>query len=667
MRRAVLLSFVAMAACPGGAGSPGGFPDGSNGGPDAGFDAGPQENPDAGFDAGTEAGPEGGTALDAGIPLGATLFDGGALFRVWAPNATAASVTGDFGEAALSPLGDGTFAGAVPGASAGQSWQFTLQTPAGTLTRTDPRAALVGADPGRQEPPGVLYDPSGYSWQAASDVPPTARHAVIYELHVGTFVDASGKGQGTFQSAASKLSDLAQLGINMVELLPVTEFPGAYSWGYNPIYPFAPCRAYGTPADLQAFVDQAHALGIGVILDVVFNHFSLDSRSTPSLSMWCFDGACNGGGIYFDPEPQTPWGPRPAFGVAQVHDLILDALASWVDGYHVDGFRFDSVIAIRNQSLTGSGPEIPEGARLLRDVNLALHGRDAGILTIAEDLQGWSAITAPVDPANLDSYTAGYGFDAQWDDGFFYEMRTLLTAGSDAARDVTKLVGPLTAGPPMQRVVYTEDHDKVAPQNGAGDQRIPALIGMSDNGYWAERRSGLGLAVVLTAPAVPMLFMGQELLETLPFPFSPGPAIDWTNEHTYAGFRTLTHDLIALRKNLAGTTRGLTGDNVAVLQAANTHGGRTSPAIVYHRWVHGGPGDDVVVAANFSNVQLALPVGLPAAGAWHVRFNSDDQTYSPAFGGTPSTDVQASGPARDGQGQSGTVNLGPYSVVILSQ
>ncbi|HUB08204.1 MAG TPA: alpha-amylase family glycosyl hydrolase [Myxococcales bacterium] len=654
MRRAVCLSSLLVVACSAPQGGPAG---------DAGASA-----PDASLlDAGQPPDDAGLSPLDAGIPLGAVLVDGGATFRVWAPHATAASVAGDFGDAGLAPLGDGTFAGFVAGAQAGQSWRFVLASGGQTLTRTDPRAALVGPDPGQQEPPAVLHDASSYAWQSTTYVAPTARHAVIYELHVGTFVDPSGLGQGTFQSAATKLPDLAQLGIDFVELMPVSEFPGAYSWGYDPNYPFAPCRAYGTPEDLQAFIDQAHALGIGVILDVVYNHFGLDSTRTPSLSMWCFDGPCAGGGIYFSPEPATPFGPRPAFGVAEVHDLILDSVSSWLDGYHVDGFRFDSVIAMRNTSLDGTGQEIPEGSELLRDINLSVHARDAGVLTIAEDLQGWSEITAPVDPANLGGYDTGYGFDTQWDDGFFYEVKPLLTATSDASRDVTGLVPELTAGPPMQRVVYTEDHDKVAPQNGAGNQRIPALIGLSDGAYWAERRSGLGLAIVLTTPAVPMLFMGQEFLETLPFPFSPGQAIDWTNETTYAGFRTMVHDLIALRENQAGETRGLTGDNTAVLQAANSHGGKVSPAIAYHRWVHGGPGDDTVVAANFSNVQLALPVGLPAAGAWHVRFNGDDKTYSTAFGGTPSTDVQASGAALDGEAQSGTVNLGPYSVVILSQ
>jgi 1,4-alpha-glucan branching enzyme len=471
------------------------------------------------------------------------------------------------------------------------------------------------------------------------------------------------QGAGTYASAATKLADLAQLGINMVEILPVNEFPGSYSWGYNPTYPFAPCRAYGSPDDFKSFVEQAHQLGIGVILDVVFNHFSLDSRTAPSLSMWCFDGECDGGGVYFSPEPQTPWGPRPAFGTPEVHDLIIDAVKSWVSDYHVDGFRWDSVIAIRNQSLDGSGTEIVEGARLLRDANVALHQLAPKVITIAEDLQGWSAITTPVDPSTIDQYGSGYGFDSQWDDNFFYTLTPLITAATDAERDVTTLVGPLTSGPPMQRVVYTEDHDKVAPQNGPQYQRIPELVGMSDRAYWALRRSGLGLAIVLTAPATPMLFMGQEFLETLPFPFSPAAAMDWNNEQTYSGFRTMVHDLIALRKNSNHHTAGLTGGNIQVIQAVNS----PSPAIAYHRWANGGPGDDVVVAANFSDAQLALSIGLPEPGIWHVRFNSDDTIYSSSFSGTPSDDVPANGPAQDGQPQSGTVNLGPYSVVILGQ
>src|SRR6185437_2647066 len=119
----------------------------------------------------------------------------------------------------------------------------------------------------------------------------------------------------------------------------------------------------------------------------------------------------------------------------------------------------------------------------------------------------------------LDTYSSGFGFDAQWDDGFYYTLVPMLTSSDAGQRDVTKLATLLTGLAPMQNVVYTEDHDKVAPQNGADHQRIPVLIGLGNNEYWAMRRSGLGIAIVMTSPAVPMLFMGQEFLETLPFPF----------------------------------------------------------------------------------------------------------------------------------------------------
>ncbi len=464
-----------------------------------------------------------------------------------------------------------------------------------------------------------MYDQNQYAWKSPPFVAPSARNAVVYELHVATFVDPAGTGAGTFTSAATKLSDLAQLGINMVELMPVTAFPGGYSWGYDPVYAFSPEAAYGTPDDLKSFVDQAHQLGIGVILDVVFNHFAVDSRKTPSLSMWCFDGPCTGGGIYFSPEPVTAWGPRPAFGTGQVHDLIVDAVDSWLTNYRIDGFRWDSVIAIRNTSLDGTGTQILEGARLLRDANTSIHQHRTSALSVAEDLQSDSYITEPVDSTMLNTYDSGYGFDTQWDDGFYNAVEPVLIAGADTARDVTKLVSPLTNGTPMQRVVYTEDHDKVAPQNGAGNQRIPALIGADQNEYYAKKRSSLGIALVLTAPATPMLFMGQEFLETLPFPFSAGQALNWTNEQTYAGFRTLVHDLIALRKNTASQTMGLTGDHIEILHATNSFNIMTAPNIAYHRWAQGGAGDDVVVVANFSNSVLALPVGFPHAGTWHVR------------------------------------------------
>ena len=481
-------------------------------------DAGSLAPRDAGVNASAAPAPE-----DAALPLGALAVNGGWSFRVWAPNASQVTVEGDFGSQPLAPVGGGIFAGVVAGAMAGQHYGYLVVNGGESLARTDPRAPLIGADPGGHEPPGILYQSSSFEWEAGAFTPPPLDHAVIYELHLGTFVDPNGNGTGTYASAATKLADLAQLGVNMVELMPVTEFPGSYSWGYNPIYPFAPCRAYGSPDDFKSFVDQAHQLGIGVILDVVFNHFGLDSQQTPSLSMWCFDGPCDGGGIYFAPEPATPWGPRPAFGTGEVHDLILDSVAAWMSSYRADGFRWDSVIAIRNQSLDGTGAQIVEGARLLRDANVAIHGLTPGAITIAEDLQGWSTITAPVNPSTIEQYDSGYGFDSQWDDNFFYTLTPLLTAASDADRDVTQLVGPLTAGPPMQRVVYTEDHDKVAPQNGPDNQRIPELIGMTDNGYWAERRAGLGLAVVLTSSGDADALHGSGVSRDAPFPVHARP------------------------------------------------------------------------------------------------------------------------------------------------
>jgi 1,4-alpha-glucan branching enzyme len=347
--------------------------------PDAGWTGVEGEDasvPSPSADGGTTAPHDAGAVTDAPLPqgdaglpppLGPSPVDGGWAFRVWAPHASQVTVEGDFGSQLLAPVGDGTFAGVVAGATAGQQYEYLLVSGGEPLKRTDPRAPLVGADPGQREPPGVLYDPATFAWQKGEGgafTPPSLDQAIIYELHIATFVDPTGTGAGTYASAATKLADLAELGVNMVEVLPVSEFPGSYSWGYNPNYPFAPSRAYGSPADFQTFVAQAHGLGIGVILDVVFNHFSLDSQQTPSLSMWCFDGPCDGGGVYFSPEPATPWGPRPAFGTPEVHQLILDSLASWLTNYRADGFRWDSVIAIRNQSLDGTGAEIVEGGAL---------------------------------------------------------------------------------------------------------------------------------------------------------------------------------------------------------------------------------------------------------------------------------------------------------------
>jgi 1,4-alpha-glucan branching enzyme len=192
---------------------------------------------------------------------------------------------------------------------------------------------------------------------------------------------------------------------------------------------------------------------------------------------------------------------------------------------------------------------------------------------------------------------------------------------------------------------------------------VPAEIDPAEpHSWWSKKRSTLGAALVFTAPAIPMLFQGQEILAQQPF-VQPAPRVDWSGESTYAGILQLYRDLIHLRRNWFDTTRGLRGQGINVYHVNNA-----ARAVAYHRWDAGGAGDDVVVLLNFANQGYeSYTIGFPRGGRWRVRFNSDWSGYDPTFGTSPSDDTDAVPTPRDGLGFSGTVGIGPYTAIILSQ
>jgi 1,4-alpha-glucan branching enzyme len=641
----------------GGGGPGGGMPGGGGDGggvPGGGGDGGgvPGVSGDGG---GSSSGGGSDGATGATTPgLGATPHPGGVTFRVWAPDAARVFVSGDFNawSASANELApektSGYFGGDVAGASVGQSYAYVLVASDGTSAQhADPRARqLVNGQ-------GVIVDPSAFTWTDQHFTPPPPGAQVIYELHLGTFNRAAAPTIGTFKDAAVKLDYLQQLGINMIEVMPPVQCATESTWGYNPSWPFAIHDAYGTPDDARNFVAAAHARGLGVIFDVVYNHLS---SKTP---LWCWDGACLGsgnGGVYFyldAAKRATPWGPRPDFSRAEVRDYIHDNVMMWLDEYHGDGLRFDSVVSIRETTWNPGAIPLPEGWSLLRALNDAVHALPRAQLTVAEDLQGWDPITAA-------TAAMGGGFDTQWDAAFFNPIDAALVATTDAARDMTQVAAAVAHrynGVATQRVVYTEDHDQVA----NGRARIPDMIAPGNPGGLAARqRSTLGAGIVFTAPGIPMIFMGQEFLES--GSFDGNTPLDWSKTITYSGIAKLYRKLIQLRRNSDGNTGGLTGNNINVYHVNNN-----AKVIAYQRWGAAG-GDDVIILANFSATSFpSYIIGLPRPGTWHVRFSSDDKSYSPDFGGTPTPDVATVATPRDGFAQQATLALGPYELVILSQ
>jgi 1,4-alpha-glucan branching enzyme len=613
-------------------------------------------------------------------PLGATLHsDGTSTFRVWAPFVDSVGVRINGG--VVTPMAketghpdpaDTTWIGTVTGSKAGDQYRYVISVGGVSREFNDPRAQqLTGFDlangfglPGNDDKPqSVIVDPN-FTMPLFTE--PTFNAMVIYELHVGTF-------NNTFKGAVDKLDYLQTLGINAVELLPIVEnvlstsrSPADHDWGYDPAHLFAIKAKYGTPQEFKEFVKQCHQRHIAVIIDVVYNHLAQQNLlerfggfSLPQIP----------DGIYFygGDRAATGFGPRPDYGRGQVQQYLNDNALLLLHDYGVDGLRFDDTIAIRSFQGNLHTP-LPDGENLLRTINTSYRKdpKQAGKISIAEDLQGSGNVTLQSGPVGLD-------FNSQWDDGMVNTLRDVVTKVNDSDRDMGAVKGVLEnklGDDVFARVIYTEDHDQVGhppEENPSNHQiRLPAMIDVIDHeSVFAKKRSTLAAAIVMTAPGIPMIFQGQEMLETRAFNFFTAVNTDFTraDDPKFKGIVQMYRDLIALRRNSAGTTVGLTGQHLNVFHVDN--GNKT---LAYHRWENGGTGDDVVVVANFANsAQNNLNIGFPRGGMWHIRFNSGATVYDAGFTNGDSFDTMANSGGKDGMNFNANVSVGAYSLVIFSQ
>lgn len=600
---------------------------------------------------------DGGPIASVHTGMGAIVFEGGVAFRVWAPHAVAVHVAGDFdGWSArahpLAPEDGGYWSADVPGAVAGQAYRFVIDGPAGAVRRKDPYARDVDHSNGN----AIITDPA-FDWSGDERfrMPPW-HDLVVYEMHVGTFNDAPGGRPGDLSTAIARLPHLVELGVNCVQIMPIKEFPGAFSWGYNPSDLFAVETDYGSAPALKAFIKAAHALDIAVIVDVVYNHLG-----PADLDLWRFDGwhQHDGGGIYFynDWRAQTPWGhTRPDYGRPEVRRFIEDNALFWLDTFRADGLRWDMTLYIRtvHGNPYDPGQAIGDGWALMRTVNAVIDARFPWKISIAEDLQDDPAITRP-------SAAGGAGFDAQWAADFVHPVRDVLTAADDRWRDMGAIRDAVAArygDDALARVVYTESHDEVA----NGRARLPHDISPLRPGDWfARKRSTLGAVLVFTTPGIPMLFQGQEFLEDEWF--RDTDPLDWAKKERFAGIFRMYRDLVRLRRNWWDDSRGLRGPNVNVF-----HVNDADKVVAFHRWDEGGPGDDVVVVLNFANRAYdGYRLGLPRGGAWQVRFNGDWRGYGEDFGDQTVLDTWGHDTPADGLRHAGEIGLGAYAAVILTQ
>jgi 1,4-alpha-glucan branching enzyme len=595
--------------------------------------------------------------------MGALPHSEGVTFRVWAPHAEAVSVSGTFNDwdregitlardpPASAPGAPGSWSGTwsvdVPGVMVGAEYRYLLQTPAGVLSRIDPYARQVTSSVGN----AVVYDPEAFDWGDVTFDTPSWSDIVIYEMHIGTFGARNGT-PGDFDRAIRRMPYLHDLGIGAIQVMPPFEYAGDVSWGYNPAHIFAIESTYGGPDAFKRFVQAAHEHGIAVIVDVVYNHLG-----PGDLDLWRFDGWAEGewGGIYFynDERAVTPWGnTRPDYGRGEVRAFLRDSALTWLEEFRADGLRFDSTLYIRTVDERPE-TELPDGWSFMVWLNNEIRVRQPWKLTIAEDLGDAALLTVPTD-------AGGAGFGARWDPAFLAVVRAALTAAEDSERDMASVAGALLGGGerPFSRVVYTESHDDVA----NGQTRLAEAVAPGDGGNWfARKRATLGSSITLTAAGIPMLFQGQELLEDRWF--DDTVPIDWSKSHRFAGILQLHRDLIALRRDTDGWSAGLKGPYTAIIRADDA-----AKVLAWHRWLEGGPGDDVVIVANFSTRPLLdLPMGLPWPGRWRIRLNSDSTVYDAQFGGGIADDLDADGGPLDDQPASGLVSVASYAVVILSQ
>jgi len=433
---------------------------------------------------------------------GAHLDVAGCGFVVWAPSAAPTlrllgPLTGDV---ALSPLPHGYHFARVPGVAAGQRYAYRVRG----NDRPDPAS--------RSQPDGVhaasaVVDPAfpwtDHGWRGVA-----MRDAVLYELHVGTFTR-----EGTFDAAIAELARLRDLGVTAIEIMPVAQFPGVRNWGYDGVCLFAVQHSYGGPAGLKRLIDAAHAHGLGVILDVVYNHLGPEGNYLREF------------GPYFSDQYRTPWGEPfnlDGPGSDAVRHYFLQNALRWQDEFHLDGLRLDAVPFIKD-----AAPEhlLAEMARLT-----GARARELGrpFLLIAEsDLNDARMLRPPS--------VGGWGLDGQWADDFHHAIHAHLTGErfgyyvdhgtlegvAVALRDGYRLTGqfstfrgrrhgaPAPDVPAERFVFFTQNHDQVGNRPGAG--RLAAMLPPATLKVVA--------GVLLLSPYTPMLFMGEEYAETAPFPF----------------------------------------------------------------------------------------------------------------------------------------------------
>ncbi|OWK34771.1 malto-oligosyltrehalose trehalohydrolase [Fimbriiglobus ruber] len=442
------------------------------------------------------------------FPVGAELTADGVHFRVWAPTRRQVEVAiqkeSTHSEAyPLTAEGNGYFSGLVAGLTDRALYRFRLD--GGPDTYPDPVSRFQPEGP---HGPSQVVDPNRYIWRDLGWKGVSLRGQVLYEMHVGTFTK-----EGTWAAARRELPELAALGITCLEVMPVAEFPGKFGWGYDGVNLFATTRLYGSPDDFRQFVDTAHAHGLGVILDVVYNHLGPDGNYLEQFAP-----------AYFTDKYETDWGKAINYdgdNSAPVREFFAMNAAFWVDEYHIDGLRLDAT-----QNIYDDSPDHIL-AVITRSVREAARGR--ATILVAENEPQETKLVRPAD-------RGGYGLDALWNDDFHHTALVAMTGRSEAYRSdyggsPQELISAVKYGYLYQGQWYSwQDQRRGHP---AFDLDPPAFVTFIQNhdqvansgrGYRAHQLTSPGryramTTLMLLAPGTPMLFQGQEFASSAPFLF----------------------------------------------------------------------------------------------------------------------------------------------------
>jgi 1,4-alpha-glucan branching enzyme len=636
-------------------------------------------------------------------PMGATLVAGGATFKVWAPSATAVYLKGTFGDVSdWSPAASameltrdvaGYWAGFLPGVTEGDAYNFYVVGPpgGGSGSKRDPYAREL--TPSAAFPSGVhciVRSPSTYPWHDAEFETPDYADMIVYQLHVGTYA-SSPPSYGTFLDVIGRIPYLVALGVNVLQPLPVTECEANPSLGYNGADYFSPDYVYTVydPAELErhrrtingllaakgfapidaaqiasgadqlkALVDLCHVYGIAVVFDVVYNHAGGFTGDDECLYFWDRQAGTddNDNSLYFTRQG-VAGGLAFALQKPPVRQFLIDNASFWLREFHVDGFRYDEV----SDLLSNAGACGWMFCRDLTDTVRFINDR------ALQNAEYWPAeATASVPSIVAPSRQGGAGFDVVQHDALRVAVRNAVEAASYGAGSHVSMSaigeGLAQLGFPhaWNVVPCVENHDVVL---AGREARMPRLADGSDaRSFYARSRSKVATGILLSAPGIPQIFMGQEFLEDKPWDTNPagGNLLYWAglaSDKTMADQLRYTQDFIQLRRR----QRALRGESIHVFHVHDVN-----RIIAFHRWIEGAGADVVVVASLNDSAFFGYELGFPFAGRWSELFNSDvyDNWVNPLLVGNGGAVDVGGGPMHD-LPASAAITIPPRSILIF--